>query len=159
MDMPESRPEAKQALDESVQPIPGDVPSLAPQEMQPYVAKGIYSLPVTLPEGEVRLDFARPSGEAELSIWVVSVSIIRKLYGTLAVMAALILVLGIIKVWPKPETRRPISVKRIIVYIALLVVLTVISGLIGLLASLFIILLSESRRGAFAPLPIRKTGN
>lgn len=157
--MPDSRPEAKQALDEPVQPIPGDVPSLAPQEMQPYVAKGIYSLPVTLPEGEVRLDFARPSGEAELSIWVVSVSTIRKLYGTLAVMVALILVLGIIKVWPKPETRRPISVKRIIVYIALLVVLTVILGLIGLLVSLFIILLSESRRGAFAPLPIRKTGN
>ena len=157
--MPDSRPEAKQALDEPVQPILGDVPSLAPQEMQPYVAKGIYSLPVTLPEGEVRLDFARPSGEAELSIWVVSVSTIRKLYGTLAVMVALILVLGIIKVWPKPETRRPISVKRIIVYIALLVVLTVILGLIGLLVSLFIILLSESRRGAFAPLPIRKTGN
>jgi hypothetical protein len=157
-DMPESRPEAKQAL-EPVQPILGDVPSLAPQEMRPYVAKGIYSLPVTLPEGEVRLDFARPSGEAELSIWVVSVSTIRKLYGTLAVMVALILVLGIIKVWPKPETRRPISVKRIIVYIALLVVLTVILGLIGLLVGLFIILLSESRRGAFAPLPIRKTGN
>ena len=74
-------------------------------------------------------------------------------------MAALILVLGIIKVWPKPETRRPISVKRLIVYIALLVVLTVILGLIGLLVSLFIILLSESRRGAFAPLPIRKMGN
>jgi len=130
------------------------------EEIRPYVARGIYSLPVSLPEGEVRLDFARPAGEARLSLWAVPVSAIRSLYGTLAVVAALFIALGIIKIWPtsfcfaKTKQRRPISVKRIIVYVLLLVVLTLIVGLLGLLISLFIVLLCEARRGLFTPLEI-----
>ena len=47
------------------------------------------------------------------------------------------------------KQRRPISVKRIIVYVLLLVVMTLIVGLLGLLISLFIVLLSEAKRGLF----------
>jgi len=130
----------------------------AREEIRPYVARGIYSLPVTLPEGEVRLDFARPAGEAQISLWAVPVSAIHGLYSTLAVIAALFIALGVIKIWPtsfcfaKTKQRRPISVKRIIVYVLLLVVLTLIVGLLGLLISLFIVLLCEARRGAFTGL-------
>jgi len=141
-------------------PGPGvaDISVAGLEEIQPYVARDIYSLPVTLPEGEVRLDFARPAGEARLSLWAVPVSAIHSFYSALAVIAALFIVLGVIKIWPssfcfaKTKQRRPISVKRIIVYVLLLVVLTLIVGLLGLLISLFIIFLCEARRGAFTGL-------
>ena len=114
-----------------------------------YTAKGIYSLPMTLPEGEVRLDFARPSGEAELSIWAVPLRTIRNLYGTIGIIAGLCVIAGIVKIWPQPENRQPTSAKRVISYALLLVVLTLVLGLLGLLISLFIILLSEAKRGVF----------
>jgi len=136
----------------------------AGEEIRPYVARDVYSLPVTLPEGEVRLDFARPAGEARLSLWAVPVSAIRSFYSTLAVITALFVALGVIKIWPQiwpppcllPEARRgaekrPISIKRIIVYVLLLVVATLIVGLLGLLISIFIVLLCEARRGLFTP--------
>ena len=126
----------------------------AGEEIQPYVARGIYSLPVTLPEGEVRLDFARPAGQAQLSLWAMPARAIRSLYSALAVIAALFVALGIIKIWPQPVERKPISVKRIIVYVLLLVVVTLIVGLLGLLISLFVILVCEARRGLFIPLEI-----
>ncbi len=114
-----------------------------------YTAKGIYSLPVTLPEAEVRLDFSRPSGEAELSIWAVPLSTIRNLYGTIGIIAGLCVIAGIVKIWPQPENRQPTSAKRVISYALLLVALTLVLGLLGLLISLFIILLSEAKRGVF----------
>ncbi|MBA7609584.1 hypothetical protein ES703_16775 [subsurface metagenome] len=130
-----------------------DISVAAGEEIRPYVARGIYSLPVSLPEGEVRLDFARPAGEARLSLWAVPVGAIHRLYSTLAVIAVLFVALGIIKIWPQiwpqPAERRPISVKRIIVYVLLLVGLTLIVGLLGLLISLFTVLVCEAKRGLF----------
>jgi hypothetical protein len=123
--------------------------SAAGEEIQPYVAKGVYSLPVSLPKGEVQLDFARPAGQAQLRLWAVPVSAIQSLYGTLAVIAALFVGLGVIKIWPHPAERRPISVKRIIVYVLLIVVVTLIVGLLGLLISLVAVLVCEARRGLF----------
>jgi hypothetical protein len=114
-----------------------------------YTARGIYSLPVTLPEGEVRLDFARPSGEAELSLWAVPVSTIRSLYETIAIVAGLLALVVLVKIWPRPQNKRPMSAKHVIGYALLLVVLTLVLGLLGLLVSLLIILVSEARRGAF----------
>lgn len=111
--------------------------------LQPYVAKGTYSLPVTLPQGDVRLDFARPSGDAELSIWAVPEKTIHGLYGTVAVIVALLLGLWVIKIWPKSPEKRAISAGRIIAYVLLLPALTIMLGLIGLLISLFIILVIE----------------
>ena len=78
---------------------------------QLYTARGTYSLPVTLPgstgggqaPGEVRLDFARPSGETQLTLWAVPLSTIYRLYGTAGIFAALVVVLVLSKVWPRPQ--------------------------------------------------------
>ena len=80
---------------------------------QIYTARGTYSLPVTLPgsaasgpvPGEVRLDFARPSGQAQLTLWAVPVSTIYRLYGTAGILAALLVVLAVSKVWPTSAKR------------------------------------------------------
>ncbi len=104
---------------------------------------------MSLPQGEVQLDFARPAGQAQLRLWAVPVSAIQSLYGTLAVIAALFVGLGIIKIWPHPAEGRPISVKRVVVYVLLVVVVTLIVGLLGLLVSLFAVLVCEARRGLF----------
>jgi len=119
--------------------------------MQPYTARGTYSLPVTLPEGEVRLDFARPSGQAQLTLWAVPLSTIRKLYGSAAIVAAMFAVLALAKAWPRPQSRQPASAKRIIGYGLLLIALSLVLGPLGLLVSLFVIVLCEARRGAFVP--------
>jgi hypothetical protein len=122
----------------------------APSAGEPlYTAKGTYSLPVSLPEGEIRLDFSRPAGEAELSVWAVSHGTMRNLYGTIAIIIALLLIAGFVKVWPRPGTKQPVSAKHIVLYIGLPVVLTFALGLGGFLVSLVVILYSEARRGAF----------
>jgi hypothetical protein len=143
-----------QELDEG---LPGAVvsyymPQTAAGQIQTYVAKGTYSLPVTLPAGEVRLDFARPAGQAQLSIWAVPLSTIRSFYATLTVVVVLLVVLGIIKIWPKKM--RPFSLKRAIAYSSLFVLLTVLLGLLGLLISVFIILVSEAILAAYVRRPI-----
>jgi hypothetical protein len=132
-------------------------PGAAAANVPLYTARGIYSLPVTLPRstssgqapGEVRLDFARPSGEAELSLWAVPVSTIANLYETIAIVAGLLAIAVLAKIWPQPQNKQPMSAKHVISYALLLVVLTLVLGLLGLLISLFIVLLSEARRGAF----------
>ena len=57
--------------------------------VEAYVAKGTYSLPISLPDGQIRLDFARPAGDAELSIWAMPTKTLHALYGTIAVLIAL----------------------------------------------------------------------
>jgi hypothetical protein len=116
-----------------------------------YVAKGTYSLPVALPEGEVRLDFARSAGQAQLSIWAVPLATIRNLQATAAVVVALLIVLGIIKIWP--ATAAPISAKRAIIYLALFLTLTLTLGLLGLILTLLTIFAVEAVRAA----SLRKT--
>jgi len=114
--------------------------------MQQYVAKGMYSLPVTLPEGEVRLDFARSAGEARLSVWAVPTTTIRNLWATAAVLIALLIVLGLMKIWPdKPA---PLSLKRAIIYVLIFAVLAGVLGLFGLIITLLIIFAAETRRAA-----------
>jgi hypothetical protein len=117
-----------------------------------YVAKGTYSLPVTLPQGEVRLDFARSAGQAQLSIWAVPVATICNLQATAAVVVALLIVLGIIKIWP--ATAAPISVKRAIIYLVLFLTLTLTLGLLGLILSLLAIFAVEAVRAASLRKPL-----
>jgi len=114
-----------------------------------YTARAVYSLPVTLPEGEVRLDFARPSGEAELSLWAVSVSTTCNLYETIAIVAGLLVMAVLVKIWPRPQSKQPMSAKRAIGYALLLVILTLALVLPGLLVSLLVILVCEAKRGVF----------
>ncbi len=59
-----------------------------------------------------------------------------------------------VKIWPRPDKKQPISAKRILGYILLFVALTLVLWPLGLLASVFIILLSEARRGLFVNSPI-----
>ncbi len=124
-------------------------PALGSEGLQQYVAKGTYSLPVTLPEGEVRIDFARPAGDARLTIWAVPQTTINNLKATAAVLAVLLVVLGIIKIWPAKAV--PISAKRAIIYFLVFLVLAVTLGLLGLILSLLIIFAAEALRGASLP--------
>jgi hypothetical protein len=130
--------------------VPGG-PTAAPENLDQYVAKGTYSLPVALPEGEVRLDFARSAGQAQLSIWAVPLATIRNLQATAAVVVVLLIVLGIIKIWP--ATAATISAKRAIIYLALFLTLTLSLGLLGLVLTLLTIFAVEAVRAA----SLRKT--
>jgi len=146
--------EAEEARELGVPVDQAYAPGSALADTQLYTARGTYSLPVTLPQGEVRLDFARPSGQAQLTLWAVPLSTIRKLYGTAAILAVLLAVLALARTWPRPQSRQPASAKRIIGYGLLLIALSLVLGLLGLFASLLVIVLCEARRGAFvAPEP------
>jgi hypothetical protein len=107
---------------------------------EPYVARAVYSLPVTLPQGEVRLDFARPGGDVEISLWAVPTSTLKNLYRTLIVLVAVLIALGLVRIWPPLRRPRPLSAKRIVVYLCVLVLLGLILGLLGLLVGLLVII-------------------
>jgi len=110
-----------------------------------YVAKGTYSLPVTLPQGEVRLDFARSAaGNAQLNIWAVPQTTIKNLQATAALIAAVLIILAIIKIWP--TTQPPISPIRAIIYLALFLLSTAVLGILGLAIATTIILTAEAIR-------------
>ena len=102
-----------------------------------------------LPDGEVTLDFTRPSGGARLSLWAIPKSTLSNLYGSLIVIIGLLVIVGLVKIWPRSMTWRQLSAGRIIVYILMLVILTLLLGLLGVIASVLVILLSEAKRGAF----------
>ena len=107
---------------------------------EPYVARAVYSLPVTLPQGEVRLDFARPGGDVEISLWAVPTSTLRNLCRTFIVLVAVLIAFGLIRIWPGLQRPRPLSAKRIVIYFCSLVLLGLILGLVGLLIALLIII-------------------
>lgn len=119
--------------------------------LKPYVEKDVYSLPVTLPTGGIRLDFARSAGDAKLSILAVPAQTIDNLYKTFAIVVALFIVIGIVKLWPQPDTGKPLTAKRVVVYIFVLAVMTLILGMVGLAVGFLIVLFSESRFGLFTP--------
>jgi hypothetical protein len=113
-----------------------------------YVATGTYSLPISLPAGQVRLDFARPMGGAELSIWAVPAKTMNNLYVGVIVIIALGVSLTIIKYWPKGVGRQPISAKRMVVYIVLVVITAIAMGFIGLIVGTLVVGAVEITRAA-----------
>jgi len=115
-----------------------------------YVAGGTYSLPVTLPSGQIRLDFARPMGDAELSIWAIPAESTRKLFAGLVVVIAALAAFALIKVWPESARRRPMSAKRIVICIVVLAALGLLLGILGVLVGLAGIVLIETARAATA---------
>lgn len=120
------------------------------ESIQPYVAGGTYSLPVSLPGGGIRLDFARPSGQPRLSVLAVPVTMIQKCCGAAIVLVVLLALLAVIKIWPKTTRRAPLSTKLIILYIVLLAALTILLGLLGLFISILAILISQAARSSAA---------
>ena len=119
------------------------------QATQPYAAQNIYSLPVSLPSGsEVQLDFARSSGDAQLSVWAVPVSTITNLVTTLIIAVLSLLTYAIFRLLQNPlrlNAKHSISKKLVVIYIMLFVILSVFFGIWGLIAGLLIILLNEVR--------------
>jgi len=120
--------------------------AIAGEGIKLYEAAGVYSLPVTLPEGEVRLDFARPSGQAQLTLWAVPVKTVYNIYGTITVLVALVVIIAIIKLWPKGLYHKPPTKKRIFVYILVVLGVMMLLGFVGFLISILIVLLSEAAR-------------
>jgi hypothetical protein len=125
--------------------------SPAQQVDQLYTAQNVYSLPVSLPEGGgIQLDFARSSGQAQLSIWAVPEKTITNLITTLVIAGLSVLVYVIMKLWPKYAMKRTISKKAIVIYILLFVILTFLLGFLGLIISLLVIFINEGRHMVFA---------
>jgi len=111
----------------------------------PYVAAGTYSLPVTLPQAPVTLNFATPSGTPTLSILAVPVRTLHKASAAVAVLALAAIVLAAIKGCPKIETP-PLSNRLIVLYIVILAALTILFGLVGIAAAVLIILITTVLR-------------
>ncbi|KPK75219.1 MAG: hypothetical protein AMJ79_12130 [Phycisphaerae bacterium SM23_30] len=118
--------------------------------VQAYASGSTYSLPVTLPAGEVRLDFAHPSGEVELSVLAVPVNSIHTFYGSLVVMAVMAVVLTVMVKWPSLDTKQPLTARRVLGYVSLAVLFTLLLSGLGLLVSLIFILVSELVRNISA---------
>ena len=116
-----------------------------------YVAGGMFSLPVDLPEGEVELHFARPGGDAEVTLWAVRTSVIDGASHTGGVVVLLlVLLIGVRmwRAWSKRITAPPIG--YIIAYIALLVILTALGRLVGIVLVVLLVAVLEVVRRRFA---------
>ncbi len=114
-----------------------------------YVATGTYSLGVQLPAGAVQLDFARSGGDAEIAIWAVPVSMLDSLYKVGLIIAALLIVLGIARIWPRPTQKKAMTWQRLLVYAVATFCMLFFLGLLGLMATILLIAFAETRRGAF----------
>lgn len=115
-----------------------------------YVAGGVYSLPVSLPGGGVRLDFARPSGDAELTIWAVPDRAVAGTLNTLVVLVISIVVTMAIRIWPRNLKPAAFKIRYAIVYAVLVVGLTIIFGIAGLIAAAMIVTITELSRAKLA---------
>ena len=120
-----------------------------------YVTTGAYSLPVELPAGEIRLDFARPGGEAELAVVAVAVGTINNLWSTAAVIASLAIVALIMRFWPRLTRHKhgdgaagKPGVGAVVGYALLLLLMTALCGPLGLGTAIIIVLLIEVLRRA-----------
>jgi hypothetical protein len=118
------------------------------EEVEPYVGKGTYSLPISLPEGEIRLDFARPGPDARLTLWAVPTRLVQALYGTAGVIVAALVLLGLIRIWPRSMRPAQLSARWVIIYVVLFVVLAVLLGLLGVIISVAGILATEAVRSS-----------
>lgn len=70
-----------------------------------WVAGGNYSLPVELPQGQVVLDFARPAGDCQLSIWAISRSFLVSVYTTIGIMCIILGAWALGRVWRRLRRR------------------------------------------------------
>ena len=112
-----------------------------------YVSAGTYSLPVPLPEGEVKLDFARPGGQAELAVTAIPVSLIHSLWGTATVILALAIVGAVAAFLSRFVGPRQTRI-RALCYAVILALLAIVAGLVGLVVALVLIGIIELARRA-----------
>jgi hypothetical protein len=107
----------QERLEPTVPTGPGAVavytPATTEEVAEAYVTRAVYSLPVTLPQGEVRLDFARPGGDVEISLWAVPTSTLKNLCRTLIILVAVLIALGAVRIWPGLWLRIGSSLRRV----------------------------------------------
>ena len=120
-----------------------------------YVARGTFSLPVGLPElGGVTLDFARPSGDAELSLWAVREDSIDAAWGTFGILVALAVAAVLYRMLARRTGNGWPAIPWAVwgLYALALLLGTSILGLVGLAAALMAVAVLEwlrrRRRGA-----------
>jgi hypothetical protein len=111
-----------------------------------HVAGGTYSLPVSLPADGVRLDFARPGGDAQLSIVAIPVGMIHNAKSTAIIAILATIAVVIIKFWPRGFQPATLKTGYVILYLAVLTALTIMSGIFGLIAAAAFIALCEYNR-------------
>lgn len=111
----------------------------------PYVGGGTFSLPVQLPQGEVQLDFSHPAGGASVAVWAVSLPLLNAMYATAGLVVCLIVLLLIGKLF-KRTARWNVPRLHLAIYLAVIVVLTLIAGLKGLVAAVAIDAIIEGLR-------------
>ena len=102
-----------------------------------YVGGGTFSLPVQLPEGEVQLDFSHPAGGASVAVWAVSLPLAHAVYGTVGIVACLIVLWLALKLW-KHLPRLNVPRLHLAIYLAIVVVLYLMAGPMGVVAALVI---------------------
>ncbi|MCD6394623.1 MAG: hypothetical protein J7M40_14105 [Planctomycetes bacterium] len=115
-----------------------------------YAAGSVYSLPVSLPGGGLSLDFARPSGDAELTIWAIPDKAVTGTLNTLIVIVISIVAALAIRVWPRNLKPAAFKLPYAIIYAVLLVGLTIIFTVAGLIAAAMIIAGIELSRARLA---------
>ena len=128
--------------------VPTGEPGAALVGAAAHVAGGSFSLPVELPGGEVRMDFARPGGGAELSLWAVPTDLIHALTGTVTALVAAAVLLAAGKFWAVLRHGSGISPQRSFAYVMVVGLLWLLLGLIGALFAAVVILGIELARRA-----------
>ena len=116
-----------------------------------YVAAGTFSLPVSLPEGGVRLDFDRPFGDATLSVWAVRADLVHRLYATTGILMAVVVLAVVVKLLRRFNQGRLLPPKAVIVgYIIAIGVLVLAAGGLGLCVGIGLALIIELIRRPLA---------
>ena len=130
--------------------VNGDMPGKDGGWGGAYAASGVYSLPVSLPGGGPSLDFARPSGDAELTIWAVPDSAVAGALNTLIVIVISIVAALAIRMWPRQLKPAAFKLRYAIVYAVLVVGLTIIFSVAGLIVAALIVTITELSRARLA---------
>ena len=112
-------------LGEAEMPAPADKASV-------HAGGATFSLAVPLPAGDVRLDFARPGGEARVSIWAVPDGLVDAGKGTGVVLGMLAVVFvpwGLVR---RREARvGPVRTRTVVALVVLVAVLVFVAMVIA----------------------------
>ena len=105
-----------------------------------YVAAGMMSLPVELPAGGVELHFARPGGDAAVTLWAVRTSMLDGLGRAGGVLLALVVVFIAARLWRHWAARAAVPARgSVIAYVVLLALLLALLGPAGLILAVLLV--------------------
>jgi hypothetical protein len=81
----------------------------APRSGQAGYTGASYSMPISLPAGQVQLDFAHPSGQAVVALWAVPQRLIDSIMAAVALILAIVALIVIRGIWRGGRTERGAS--------------------------------------------------